>query len=250
MKSTRNYYNYQSTKHKERPTAGSLTKLVCRSTEDLENDRALAQTPPPNQEAILLRTAQAERVLHLQTKSQPVISASAVSANNVGIKCWHYDLPRSFRNFMDAAELDPRFAAAHNNLGVAYIAIGDLEQAIRAIGKAIGIDESKDVAHANLGLAYLEKGDYHAAYQSLRNAMLIAPYHPAHYSNMGVLWLDAGKPEAAKDCFQYAIGIDATNAATWRNLGYAHREAQEHDLAADCFSKAEELEHPQCPASH
>ena len=60
------------------------------------------------------------------------------------------DLDGAIAAFQEAIRLDPKHAAAHNNLGVALQDKGDLDGAIAAFQEAIRLDPKYAVAHNNL----------------------------------------------------------------------------------------------------
>lgn len=238
MTALRNYYNYR---HLTKP-AVSKTSAADTSVNPYDYIHVAS---PQDPEEILLRTARAERALYLDTEIRQYltsVSPAAISANNVGVKCLGYDLPRAFRNFLDAVELAPDFALAHNNLGLAYIEIGALQPAIESLNKAIAVDENLDIAFTNHGLANLELGNYQDALEYFMKAIWIDPRDPMHYNNMGALWLDNGQPKVAVPCFRKAIELNQEHPMPWRNLGYAYRELNDHESAGDCFENAASME--------
>ena len=239
MAALRNYYNYR------RLTKPATSKPIRGDIPAGIYDTASHIASPPDPEGILLRTARAERALYLNPETrgyEAYVNRAAISANNVGVKCFSYDLPRAFRNFRDAVELAPNFALAHNNLGLAYIEIGDLDMALHYLDQSIATDEGLDIAFTNRGLAKLELGDYQNAHDDFVAAIRIDPHDPMHYNNLGVLWLDAGQPKQAVSCFQTAIELDSQHPMPWRNLGYAYRELDDHEQAGQCFDTASDLE--------
>ena len=54
-----------------------------------------------------------------------------------------------------AVNLDPEFADAHGNLGVHYVMLEHLNQAITEFRRAIALDSATSLHHSNLALAYL-----------------------------------------------------------------------------------------------
>ena len=240
MTALRNYYNYRRL---TKPALPEKNQADAPTNPYIPKDADVAS--PPAQHDILLRTARAERALYLDTETRQYltnVSPAAISANNVGVKCLGYDLPRAFRNFLDAVELAPDFALAHNNLGLAYIEIGALKPAIHSLDQAIAADEDLDIAFTNRGLANLELGNYQDALDDFMKAIRIDPRDPMHYNNMGVLWLDNGQPEVAVLCFRKAIELNQEHPMPRRNLGYAFRELSDYEQADDHFETAANLE--------
>jgi Flp pilus assembly protein TadD len=69
------------------------------------------------------------------------------------------DLARATEDFRKAAELDPKYASAHNGLGVSLRQSGDIDGAIASWKKAVGLKPDFGFALYNLGLGLLGKGD-------------------------------------------------------------------------------------------
>ena len=66
--------------------------------------------------------------------------------------------------------VNPKFAEAHNNLGLALRNTDQLREAIRSFKKALSPRNNLTEAHNNLGLALQEDGDIHNAMASFKNA--------------------------------------------------------------------------------
>jgi VWFA-related protein len=69
----------------------------------------------------------------------------------------------------------PKFVAAHNALGSAYLSLGQNELARGEFSQAIALDDHLPSSYLNLGCAELALKQYPAAEESLRKASSIAP---------------------------------------------------------------------------
>jgi len=69
----------------------------------------------------------------------------------------------------------PSFVAAYNALGIAYLNLGQIQQARDEFARAVTLDEYLPNSHMNLGCAQLELQQYPEAVESLKKAYAIAP---------------------------------------------------------------------------
>jgi Flp pilus assembly protein TadD len=86
------------------------------------------------------------------------------------------------KNFSGAVEhlakstsIYPKFVAAHNALGSAYLDLGKKDQAREEFAQAVGLDDHLPNSYLNLGRAELALGHYPAAEESIQKASTIAP---------------------------------------------------------------------------
>ncbi len=70
--------------------------------------------------------------------------------------------------YKQAIRINPDDAAAHTNLGVAYVESGMYKEAIEACKQAIRIDPDIAVAHTNLGAAYVLLNDIDSALEQYK----------------------------------------------------------------------------------
>ena len=70
-----------------------------------------------------------------------------------------------------AKSIDPDYAEAHINIGVAYGKSGKYKEAIESFNQALMIDPDYAFAHYNLGIAYDESGKVEKAIGSYKQAI-------------------------------------------------------------------------------
>lgn len=85
------------------------------------------------------------------------------------------DAQGAIEHLAKAVEIYPKFVAAHNALGSAYLRLGQNEQAREEFEKAVGLDDHMANSHLNLGCVELALKQYSAAEASFRKASEIAP---------------------------------------------------------------------------
>lgn len=72
-------------------------------------------------------------------------------------------------------KLNPKLAAAHNNLGRLYSQQGRSEEAIKSFKRACELDPGLEAPHAQMGLAFFQMGDYQDASKELKVAVKLNP---------------------------------------------------------------------------
>jgi VWFA-related protein len=85
------------------------------------------------------------------------------------------DLDGAIRHFTKSLAICPKFVAAHNALGTAYLELGQNELGKNEFSKAIALDNHLPNSYLNLGCAHLVLKEYPEAEESLRTATTIAP---------------------------------------------------------------------------
>jgi Tfp pilus assembly protein PilF len=65
---------------------------------------------------------------------------------------------KAIQELKDAIQIDPAYADAYLNLGVAYASIGEEGKAMAALHKAIQFKPDDSESHYNLGLLYSNRG--------------------------------------------------------------------------------------------
>jgi tetratricopeptide (TPR) repeat protein len=122
-----------------------------------------------------------------------------------------------------AIALDPRYALAHNALGVALADKGQLDEAIGCFRKAVALDPRHAGAHYNLGNALKEKGPstLDEAIACYRQAVALDPRYALAHHNLGVALSDKGQLDEAIGCFRQAVALDPRLAQAHGALGDA-----------------------------
>ena len=85
------------------------------------------------------------------------------------------DLDAAIEKYKAILELDPKLAAAYNNLGRLYFRQTRYSEAIAALKHALQLDEKLAPAHALMGMSLYEIENYRAAKNELREAVHLDP---------------------------------------------------------------------------
>jgi Tfp pilus assembly protein PilF len=96
---------------------------------------------------------------------------SAAARSKLGVALAHQRrLEEAEQEFARALTIDPRYAPAWSNLGNVYRESGRTEQALEAYKRAVDADPDYWIAHQNLGGLYKQMGRTSEAIASLRRA--------------------------------------------------------------------------------
>lgn len=103
--------------------------------------------------------------------------------------------PRAYlAGWTKLADLNPHFAAAHVNVGIALEEEGKVDEAIRAYRKALEAEPERFAAHYNLGNALFRKGLYADAARAYERILDRQPDHAAAHKNLGIALLYIDRP--------------------------------------------------------
>jgi tetratricopeptide (TPR) repeat protein len=120
-----------------------------------------------------------------------------------------------------AAELLPQDAEAHNNLGNALRAGGQLGEALASCQRALRIRPEFPEAHNNLGNVLRDLGRFPEAAASYRQALAGRPEYADAYNNLGNVLIELGQLQEAAASYRRALEIRPRYAEAYSNLGDA-----------------------------
>src|SRR6266508_3134966 len=110
----------------------------------------------------------------------------------------------------EATELDPDNPTFRNSLGVVLLNIGQVPEAQVEFRKAIELDPQYAEAYHNLGLALAQQGKAEEAY---RAAIQLAPRLAVAYLRLGQVLNVEGRKDEAKVAFRKAKELDPVSPA-------------------------------------
>jgi tetratricopeptide (TPR) repeat protein len=136
------------------------------------------------------------------------------------------DEPERWEEAVDAYQrvlaLDPRYAAAWNNLGLLQHRMGHYDKAGRCYREALDAEPSCVQAAFNLGALQEDQGDLTAAIAWYRRALEMDPdYADAHFNLAGALGR-SGRPEAAAMHWRRYLELDL--GSPWTEIARSHLE--------------------------
>ena len=122
-----------------------------------------------------------------------------------------------------ALELNASLPLAHELLGEAALAKGDVAGAIRELEAECRINPLDGETYNRLGDAYLRAGQYSQAQQALNRAVLLEPSSTGPYILLGQTFLALKEPIQAIHYLDHAEKMDPSNYITHNLLGQAYK---------------------------
>lgn len=143
--------------------------------------------------------------------------------------------------FRKAAALAPKNADAQYNLGVALAKKDDVDGAIAAYQAALANDPRRAAAHHNLANMLKGKGRLDEALQHYREARQLQPETVLYLVNYGLALWDAGQTAEATQEFEAAAQADGGNFAAQLHRGMGYLKSGRIDDAVAALEAAAAL---------
>jgi tetratricopeptide (TPR) repeat protein len=125
--------------------------------------------------------------------------------------------------------------------GNEYLDSRHLSVALDYYDQAIKIDPNYAYAWNNKGIALRNLGKYDEAIECYDRAIKIDPNYAGPWNSKGWALSNLGKHKDAIECYDRAIKIDPNYADAWNNKGVSLRKIGQQKDADRCFAKAREL---------
>lgn len=152
------------------------------------------------------------------------------------------DLDRAERHCRAARAQGERESWVCNQLGKIYFNRSRDDQAKAILERAVAVEPGYSEAWHSLAHVLRAVGEMERAVDAYGRALTLAPAYRSALLGRGAVWLELAKPELAKADFQKLLRIDDANAEAWVNLGMSHHILHEYDAAMAAYRKALELD--------
>jgi regulator of sirC expression with transglutaminase-like and TPR domain len=125
-----------------------------------------------------------------------------------------------------------------NNLGNSYTDVGNIEQALVALERAVEINPSLAACRTNLGNIYLRKEKIEDAIYQYRAALQINPGDAKTHNNLGNAYTKTGRLDDAISEYKESLELDPNFAEVYANLSVVYCEKKMFGRAESVLKKA------------
>jgi Tfp pilus assembly protein PilF len=151
------------------------------------------------------------------------------------------DPDEELRCYNEAIRLQPDYAEAFINRGVARSEKGDLEGELRDYNEAIRLQPDNADAFINRSAAQQAKGDLEGALQDCNEAIRLKPNYAVAFFSRGITRKDQGDLEGALQDYDEAIRLKPDYADAFNNRGVARKANGDLTGAQQDFDEAARL---------
>ena len=138
--------------------------------------------------------------------------------------------------FIRAIRANQDMAQAYSNLCRMALDVADFTGARDRCLAALRINPDFAEARHNLGLAYLRSNRLDEAEKSFRHLVVSAPMLSTGYASVGAVMLLQQRPAEAMPWFDHALELRVADPAVWKGKAWAHEQLAQHDEAIEAFS--------------
>lgn len=191
----------------------------------------------------------------LADQNQPIaVSRTPRDANAVASSAKADELVEAGDNALDAgnaqaaidllrraARLEPSRKDIWNNLGLAYLRLGQPEPAVNAFQTQIRLNARDPIAHDYLGAAFLQQHKEDDAAASFRKQLEINPLDKFAHASLGVLYFEQQKYSEALPELEKAAILNPDNAQIEITLGKCYLKSGKTAEARAAFDKAAQI---------
>ena len=218
-----------------------LIVLHCGTLHPAQGASAKKDPPQPTASAPEPRPLEEEQIHSPFDKiTKPVDQdAEAMRHNDLGVAfVFKGDLEQAVDEFTHALRLQPNYFAAHLNLANTLLDLGRHEEAIAEFRQAMRLKPDDLKAHNDFGVALKIAGDVGGAVAEFKAVLQRRPDDVNAHNNLGVALKAMGDLDGAMAEYRTAADLQPTDVNTHFNLGLALLEKQDVEGAIGEFRTA------------
>lgn len=161
------------------------------------------------------------------TPAQVKIQVQARHQNSLGVVAMdQHNYVRGLQQFDAAIALDPAYATAHANLGIARYSLGQYDSAAVDLQAALQLDAGNLHAAYTLGLIRHAQGrDHEVALRLFQQVAQRDDDDPLVRYYLGRTWAKLGQLDSAMASYRRVISLDGNNVSAWYALAQSQRQA-------------------------
>ena len=161
-----------------------------------------------------------------------------IMADTLRVDEKYTDPPKVIEYLNEAIRLEPDFAYAYINRGLAYRSLGQYQQAFQDYNKAIRLKPNDADAYIGRGNTYDKLGQYQRAFQDYNKAIRLKPDSADAYYNRGLAYYKLSQYQQAIQDLNEAIRLKPDDTDTYNNRGLAYDKLGQYQLAFQDYSEA------------
>ncbi|MCB0407936.1 MAG: tetratricopeptide repeat protein [Bdellovibrionales bacterium] len=149
-------------------------------------------------------------------------------------------LPQALGELLQAIDLDPNNAVAHNNIALVYLLREKYILSEEHLQKAVTLDPKYTEARNNLGRVLIERKKYKEAIQQLKTAADDLTYATPEkvYDNLGLAYYRAKQLKEALNATEHALKVQRNRCSSLNLYGRIQYDLKKYKLASTTFDQA------------
>ena len=138
----------------------------------------------------------------------PALSPKEMQEERAKVQMAEKRYEAALQTYQELAKADPKNALYFNMIGIAYLDLGNYDQAKKYFIRASKVDKQYSSAVNNLGMVYYHQKNYKGAIRQYLRAAAIDPNQAGTHANLGFAYYNTNQfPPAAVE-FQKALELD------------------------------------------
>ena len=202
---------------------------------------------------LAFQAGRADQAISLLEQAAVLRPADAAFEHNLGMAYLHAgQSAHAIKAFERATKLVPNRPDTLVGCGLAYLSRAELGDAAAAMvsfrqAQAAGVDTAE--LHQHLGVAYLAAGNVIDAITALQTATQKDPNDATAWHHLALAHRQCGDVKDVRKCLNKALELEPNRASAWCALGALDAEAGNYDIAVGLFKKAIKA-NPNYPTAH
>lgn len=135
----------------------------------------------------------------------------------------------------DCLKKSPHKSRPYTNLGLAYSDLGEYDEAVHLLEKAVQLDQKDASAYFNYGIALQKKGEINRAIGMLKKSLEIDPTFNMPFYTLGVIYFEKGEYKDSMEAFKKFVEAFPFFPEAHHSLGIAYAAQKQFDQAVAEF---------------